>query len=80
MDRYAAPRRPRLVWIRSAFTILAIAPVVLLAIRLLLGSAPPPPGLAEDLSGRQAPTVLRRLYSEFMPRDASEPVAVRVVA
>jgi hypothetical protein len=56
MDRsFAIPRLRPLV--RSAFSIVALAAVLALAAALLLGSAAPPPGLAEELGGSQAPAV-----------------------
>ena len=49
--------RLTLARLRSAFSIAALAAVLVLAVHLLLGSAPPPAGLVEDLSGRQPPAV-----------------------
>jgi hypothetical protein len=57
MDRSIALPRLKLVWVRSAFGIVALAAVLALAVRLLLGSGAVSPGLLEDLSGRQAPPV-----------------------
>jgi hypothetical protein len=56
MDRSAAIARLRPV-ARSAFSIVALAAVLALAVALLLGSTSPPPGLAENLGGRQPPAV-----------------------
>jgi hypothetical protein len=57
MDRSIALPRPKLVWVRSAFSIVALAAVLALAVRLLVGSGSVPPGLVENLSGRQATPV-----------------------
>jgi hypothetical protein len=50
-------RGRQLVWLRSAFSIVALAAVLVLAVRLAIGSSALPPGLAENLSGRHAPPV-----------------------
>ena len=46
--------------LRSAFSVVALTAVVALIVRLVLGSAPVPPGLAENLSGSHAPPVNQR--------------------
>jgi len=57
MHKYVALPRPKLVWGRSALSVIALAAVVVLAVRLAIGSGSPPAGLMEDLSGPQAPPV-----------------------
>ena len=49
--------RLTLARLRSAFSIAALAAVVALAVHLVIGSTPPPPGLVADLSGPQPPAV-----------------------
>jgi hypothetical protein len=49
--------RPKLAWVRSAFSIVALAAVLVVAVRLAIGAPATPPGLAEELSGRQDPPV-----------------------
>jgi hypothetical protein len=57
MDESVANLRPNLVWVRSALSVVALAAVLVLAVRLVVGSGSPPAGLLENLSGRQAPPV-----------------------
>lgn len=64
MGKSIAFPRLKLAWVRSAFSIVALAAVLVLAVSLLLGSggflvhgSSSPPGLLEDLSGRQPPAV-----------------------
>jgi hypothetical protein len=52
----ALPRRA-VRRVRSAAGVVALVAVVALAVHLVLGSTPPPPGLSEALSGSQAPPV-----------------------
>ncbi|HLW95671.1 MAG TPA: hypothetical protein VKS25_09860 [Solirubrobacteraceae bacterium] len=57
MHTATALPRPTLARLRSALSIVALAAVLALIVRLLIGSTPPPPGLVEALRGRQAPAV-----------------------
>jgi len=51
MQKPVALPRPQLVWVRSAVSVVALAAVLALAVRLLVGSGSPPAGLLENLSG-----------------------------
>jgi hypothetical protein len=57
MRRTVALPGRSLTALRSAFSIVALAAVVALAVHLLIGSTPPPPGLVEALRGPQPPAV-----------------------
>jgi len=57
MRKFVALPRPKLVWVRSALSVVALAAVLVLAVRLVVGSGSPPAGLLENLSGPQAPPV-----------------------
>jgi hypothetical protein len=57
MYKPVALPRPRLVWVRSGLGVVALAAVLVLAVRLVVGSGSPPAGLLENLSGPQAPPV-----------------------
>jgi hypothetical protein len=48
---------PKLVWVRSGLSVVALAAVLVLAVRLVVGSGSPPAGLLENLSGTHAPPV-----------------------
>jgi hypothetical protein len=57
VHRSLAFPRPTLARLRSALSIVALAAVLALIVRLLIGSTPPPPGLLADLGGPQPPAV-----------------------
>jgi hypothetical protein len=57
MHRPVALSRPKLAWVRPGLSVVALAAVLVLAVRLVVGSGSQPAGLLQNLSGTQAPPV-----------------------
>jgi hypothetical protein len=71
VHRSLALPRLTLVRLRSAFSIVALAAVVALVLHLLIGSSPPPPGLAAALHGPQAPAIKQTAATACFRRSAA---------